>query len=162
MLGEMRREVREELDRCPVSRPAVLRRSDLPDALLACDLPTVADEATVAAFIASMEERGWTVRRAVIWLILDKPVPAPTCPETPVTATGEAANVISLLERHQNDVQDVEAVRAVVKAAEAGPRNLERLCRQLHGAWAEKLRLDQPLPGALLPYLYEATKEGST
>ena len=162
MLGEMRREIREALDRCETRRPAVLRRAELPDALLACDLPTVADAETVCAFIAAAEARGWTVKLASGWLMLDKPVPVPAYPEVRTAAVGEAANVISLLERHPNEVQDPDAVRAVVKAAEAGPAYLERLCRQLHGAWAEKLRLDQPLPGALLPYLYEATKEGST
>lgn len=159
MLDDMRRELREALNTCRVSRPAVLRRSDRPDMLLACDLPTVAEEAEVTAFIYTEEEQGWTVRCEAGWLLLDKPIPVPAWPEARPQASGEAANVISLLERHRNENEDLIAVRAVVKAAEAGPQKLERLCRQLHGDWAERLRMDRPLPGALLPYLYEAVKE---
>ena len=157
MMTPMREEIRLELDRCQVKRPPVIRRSDSADALLACDLPAVASPETVTAFTIAMERRGWTVRDAFIFLLLDKPVPVP--PGGAVDAAGDTACCLALLERHPNQITDPALIRAVVKAAEEGPRPLERLCCRLHAEWAEKLRLGQPLPGALLPYLQQAAKE---
>lgn len=160
MLNELRQEVQRELARCQVKRTPVLRRSDMPDMLLACDLPAVAAPAETAAFTRNMERQGWRVRPAVVWLLLDRPVPVPARDDT-VNAAGETGCCLSLLQRHPDAVQDDDAVRAVVKAAEQNPAALERVCARLHADWAERLRLGQPLPGLLLPYLQAAVKEVS-
>lgn len=158
MLKELRAEVRAELDKLEAKRSPVLRRSELPDALLACDVPTVCTPEVTEAFARALEAKGWTVRRAVIWLMLDKPVPMPA-PDMSVKGEGEVACCISLLERHPSLVPDAKAVRAICKAAEQNPMALRRVCAALHAEWAEKLRLDETLPGGVLPYLQTAVKE---
>lgn len=157
MMTELRSEVRAALDECQTERPAVLRRSDLPDMLLATDLPAVADAQTVAAFTAAMEAKGWTVRPAVIWLLLDKPVPQPAGGD--VQAEGEAGCCLSLLARHPDAETDAAAIRAIVKAAEQNAMALEKVCARLHADWAERLRLGGALPGLIRPYLEQAVKE---
>lgn len=157
MLSEMRSEVRQELDRCVTKRPPVLRRADVEDALFATDLPAVASQETVMAFTKAMKRLGWQVRPAVIWLHLDKTVPVP--PAREVRADGEMGCCLSLLQRHPKGVQDEKAVRLLCKAGEQNAMVLEKVCAGLHRQWAEKLRLGQPLPGLLMPYLQEAIWE---
>lgn len=159
MLAALRAELRTLLSAVPSARPAVLRRSDRADMLLACDLPLAADEQAAAAFTQALTARGWTVLPQAGWLLLDKPVPVPAVPDAIPTLIGELGCVLSLLRRHPDDVCDEQTVRAVVKAAEQGAPALERLCKQLHADWAEALRLGRPLPGRLLPYLIQAAKE---
>ena len=63
---------------------------------------------------------------------------------------------MSLLLRHPDAAPAEDFIRAVVKAADAGRQPFERLCGQLHAAFAERLRRHEKLPGALLPYLCQA------
>ena len=139
----------------PAKRKPALRRSDLPDALFATDLPLVAGEEAVAAFRAQMEQRGWHTGIYNGWLTLDVPVPVQEydIPDLPV---GECGCCISLLLRHQDDAPAEALIRAVVKAADAGRQPFDRLCASLHGEFAERLRKHASLPGALLPYLCHA------
>ena len=155
MLTALRTQVQGVLYAVPAKRKPALRRSDVPDALFATDLPLVAEESAVAAFTADMTRLGWTIAWRNGWLTLDAPVPAPPYP-APDMLTGECGCCISLLLRHQDDAPAEDFIRAVVKAADAGKMPFDRLCGQLHGAFAARLRRHEALPGALLPYLCRA------
>ena len=152
MLTKLRAQVQGVLYAVPAKRKPALRRSDAPDALFATDLPMIAEPEAVCAFVADMETLGWNVREEKGWLTLDAAVPVPEY-SLPTALIGECGCCISLLLRHQEEGAAEDAIRAVVKAAEAGRLSFERLCGQLHGEFAAKLRIHQPLPGALLPYL---------
>ena len=155
MLTALRQQVQERLYAVPARRKPALRRADAPDALFATDLPLVAEEAAVRCFMAGMEALGWTAREEAGWLTLDAPVPAPEY-AVPAEMRGACGCCISLLLRHPEAAPAEEVIRAVVKAAEAGRQPFERLCGQLHGEFAARLRTHQPLPGKLLPYLCRA------
>ena len=155
MLTALRQQAQSMLYAVPAKRKPALRRSDVPDALFATDLPLVAEEEVIRAFAAHMEACGWTVREQNGWLTLDAPVPVP---ETviPADLAGACGCCISLLLRHREEAPAEEYIRAVAKAAEAGKLPFERLCTQLHGAFAVRLREHQALPVGLLPYLCHA------
>lgn len=156
MLKVLRQQVSDALAAVPVRRKPALRRSDAPDALLATDLPFAAEACAVDAFNARMAVLGWRVWVAGNgWLLLDAPVPVPEAP-TDVLPAGECGCCVSLLLRHPEEGDAADMIRAVVKAAEAGRQPFERLCAQLHGQMAAMLRQRQPLPAALLPYLWRA------
>ena len=155
MLTGLRQQVHGVLYAVPAKRKPALRRSDAPDALFATDLPLIAEANVVRAFAADMAAQGWIVRERNGWLTLDAAVPVP---ETviPADLVGECGCCISLLLRHPEDAPAADGIRAVVKAADAGKQPFERLCVQLHGAFAAHLREHRALPGALLPYLCHA------
>lgn len=155
MLTALRTKVQAVLYAVPVKRKPALRRSDTPDALLATDLPLVADEAAIAAFIADMTRMGWTVTQVSGWLMLDAPVPVPVY-SIPASLKGACGCCISILQRHAETAPAEDCIRAVVKAADAGKQPFERLCSQLHGEFAARLRRHEALPGGLLPYLCRA------
>ncbi len=155
MLKSLREQVQGVLYAVPAQRKPALRRSDAPDALLATDLPLVAEAEAVAAFCAAMVRLGWRCEKRNGWLILDVPVSAPDA-SLPDRPAGECGCCISLLARHPEDAAADELIRALVKAADAGVAPFERLCGQLHAELAVRLRRRQPLPGALLPYLCAA------
>jgi len=158
MLTALRKAAQTCLAGVSVSRKPALRRSDEPDALLATDLPRVADKEAVAAFAAAMEKDGWRVWEKSGWLLLDHDVPAPAW-RWPDEYPGEWGCCMWLLKQHPGGDAPAEMIRALVKAAEQGNDKVERLCAQWHGLFAEMLRRRQPLPGALAPYLYAAMKE---
>lgn len=155
MLTALRTQVQSALYAVPAKRKPALRRSDLADALFATDLPLVADAAQVEAFCIHMTEQSWRCGLHNGWLTLDAPIPAPAAgiPDAP---SGECGCCISLLLRHSEDAPADDLIRAVVKAADAGRQPFERLCGQLHAAFAERLRRHEKLPGALLHYLCQA------
>lgn len=155
MLTALRQQVQDVLYAVPAKRKPALRRSDAADALFATDLPLVAEASAVRSFMADMAARGWTVSERNGWLALDTPVPVPEY-TVPTASAGECGCCISLLLRHPEDALAADYVRAIVKAADAGKQPFERLCAQLHGDFAARLREHQPLPGALLPYLCRA------
>lgn len=155
MLTALRRQVQSALYAVPAKRKPALRRSDAPDALLATDLPLIAEKPAVAAFVQTMAAQGWRTRLHRGWLLLDAPVPVPEA-DMPQCLPGECGCCISLLTRHADDAPAEAYIRAAVKAAEAGEKYLERLCSQLHADFAARLRRHEPLPGALLPYLCRA------
>lgn len=155
MLTALRQAAQEALRGTPAVRRPALRRADDPEALLATDLPLVADSEELEAFTARMMAQGWCVWRAGDWLLLDAEVPAPEA-HVPDDLRGEAGCCVSLLARHPNPMVDRVAVRALVKAAESGETALERLCGQWHARWAAALREHRDLPGGLLPYLCRA------
>ena len=155
MLTALRQQVQAVLYAIPAKRKPALRRSDAPDALFATDLPLIAEVSAVAAFTAELKKMGWTVREGKGWLMLDAAVPVPAY-TVPAELTGECGCCISLLLRHDEAAAATEAIRAVVKAADAGKQPFDRLCAQLHGELAARLREHQPLPGALLAYLCRA------
>lgn len=152
MLNELRSQVQRVLYAVPAQRKPALRRSDAPDALLATDLPLVADAAAVEAFRAELARLGWHTAEGKGWLLLDAPIPVPDA-AVPAAPMGECGCCISLLVRHPDPAPAEAFIRAVVKAADAGRMPFERLCGQLHGEFAARLRKHEPLPGALLPYL---------
>ena len=139
----------------PAQRKPALRRADAADALLATDLPLVAEETAVAAFRQKMADVGWRTELRNGWLVLDATIPVPEY-VIPAKLEGECGCCISILMRHRDDVSAEEHIRAIVKAADAGKQPLEKRCAQLHGELAARLRQHQPLPGALLPYLCNA------
>ncbi len=155
MLTALRQQVQAVLYAVPAKRKPALRRSDAPDALFATDLPLVAEEEAVSGFVEEMVAQGWTVRALNGWLTLDAAVPVPEY-ALPAAMMGACGCCILLLLRHREDGPAQDAIRAVAKAADAGRLPFERLCEQLHGEFAVRLRLHQPLPGALLPYLCHA------
>lgn len=155
MLTALRQQVQSVLYAVPANRRPALRRADAEDALFATDLPLIAEADSVCAFIADMEQRGWTVDERNGWLLLDAAVPVPEH-AVPTAPAGECGGCISLLLRHPENAPAEEHIRAVVKAADAGKQPFERLCGQLHGEFAAQLRQHQPLPGKLLPYLCAA------
>ncbi|MBQ8200520.1 MAG: hypothetical protein IJZ74_01990 [Clostridia bacterium] len=155
MLSSLRQQVQAALMEVPARRRPALRRSDAPDALLATDLPLAASEEEAAAFICGMTAQGWRVTRQGSWLLLDAEVPVPEL-RLPAVLRGECGCCISLLMRHQEAGEAAAYIRAVVKASEAGRQPFERLCLQLHAELAAMLRRQQPLPGALVPYLCQA------
>ena len=129
-------------------RPVALRRSLREDFLYATDLPAV-DEAAAGHFTKAAEEAGWIVERCGDWLQLDRREAG--VPEgIPALAAGpEARCCASLLKRHagRTGEPDRRAERRLVKASEAGPAAWEKVCEELHGEWAERLRKHEPLPG---------------
>lgn len=152
MLTALRMQVQRVLYAVPAKRKPALRRSDAPEALLATDLPLTAEADAVDAWIAEMTRLGWTVAVRNGWLTLDVPVPVPDY-DLPGSLAGECGCCISLLQRHPGDAPAEDVIRAVVKAADAGKLPFERLCGQLHGEFAARLRQHEALPGELLPYL---------
>lgn len=153
MLTDLRRDMQALLAAVPCMRKPALRRCDDPAALLATNLPFVADDAAIAAFVQQAAAAGWQVTERNGWLLLDHPIVPPDVP--PAQATGDLACCISLLSRHAQDAGDATAaIRALAKAAETSLTAVEALCRTLHTQWAAALRMRQPLPGALLPYLH--------
>ena len=155
MLTELRQQVQAVLYAVPAQRKPALRRSDAPDALFATDLPLITEPDSVRSFAASLEKQGWTVSQHNGWLTLDAMIPMPAY-SIPADPAGECGCCISLLQRHQEHAPAAECIRRVVKDAEVGRQPFERLCAQLHGEFAARLRRHEPLPGALLPYLCHA------
>lgn len=158
MLTALREAARERLAQIPVQRKPALRRTDNPDALLACDLPGVAAPEEVQAFTADMENAGWRIQQEDGWLLMDHDVPEPAW-AWPDAYPGEWGCCLWLLRRYPGKDAPAEKVRALVKAAEMGPGRVEWLCARWHGEFAALLREHQPLPGGLAPYLCAAMKE---
>ena len=155
MLTALRQQVQSVLYAVPASRKPALRRADAEDALFATDLPLIAEADSIRTFIADMEQRGWTLHERNGWLLLDAAIPVPEH-AVPTAPAGECGCCISLLLRHMDDAPAEEHIRAVVKAADAGKQPFERLCVILNERLAAMLRLHQPLPAALIPYLQRA------
>ena len=155
MLSALRRTVQEELAKWPVSRKPALRRSDDPEALLATDFPMVADDAAVDQLMAELSGHGWRIWRQGAWLLLDIAVPIPAY-HVPSLFHGELGCCIFLLLKYAEGPAEPCLIRQVVKAAECGRSELERLCGQWHAQWAEALREHRHLPVGLLPYLCRA------
>jgi len=159
VLTPLRREIRALLDRTEVCRPPALRRALSPEALLVTDLPSLVDAERLAAFVRETEAKGWRAWTESGWLLLNHLVEAPEIRPRPLT--GEAACCLSLFLRHPGGEAPPAAVRALVKAAEAGSGQVQRLCAGWHRDYAARLRRHEPLPSGLTPYLYAAFDEGS-
>lgn len=150
MLTALRREVQALLADVPARRKPALRRAGSPEALLATDLPLIADDAAVAAFMGALTGAGWRVWLEGGWLLLDHPLPLPpACAVADVP--GETGCCLWLLQHHPGGEAPADRLRALAKAAEE--QNVEKLCRQWHREFARMLREGVPLPGGLLPYL---------
>lgn len=158
MLTALRSAVQARLAGVPVQRRAALRRTEDPRALLMCDLPRIAAQEAVAAFIAAMEEEGWRVWQEPGWLLLDHDVPAPDW-AWPDAYSGERGCCLWLLKQHPGDAAPQAYIRALVKAQEEGTGRVERLCTHWHGEFAALLRERKALPGELAPYLCAVIKE---
>jgi hypothetical protein len=155
VLSALRKEMQQLLAVTPSSRKPALRRSDAPGALLATDLPLLAEEDDLSAFVAVVMAHGWQVDFAPNgWLLLDHEVPVPEASASVIPA-GEAGCCLSLLLRHPGGEKDAVRIRALVKAADASWRDVEKLCRIWHRDFAAMLRMKQPLPD-LAPWLGEA------
>lgn len=155
MLAALRLQVQTALYAVPARRKPALRRTDAPDALLATDLPLIADEASVEAFTDVLIGLGWRVTQRAGWFQLDADVPVPEAELTELPQ-GEVGCCISLLLRHPGEECPAELIRRVVKAADAGRQPFERLCGQLHAEMAAQLRRHEALPGGLVKYLCRA------
>lgn len=155
MLSGLRLQVQSILYAMPANRKPALRRSDAEEALLATDLPTIAEEDVVQSFYERMICEGWTVAMRNGWLILDRPVPKPET-RVPAILTGECGCCISLLLRHPGTAPAETLIREAVKAADAGRGSFERFCTRLHADLAVRLRKHEDLPGMLLSYLCQA------
>lgn len=155
MMKRLRCMIRPLLEAVPARRAPTLRRCDDSGALLATNLPFLADESAVLDFIHSAETQGWTVTPRNGWLLLDHDVSILDMP-VPDAPRGEIGCLISLLVRHPMDTSPCQdELRALIKSAEVSAEALEQLCGQLHRQWAERLRRHAPLPGGLLPCLCE-------
>ncbi|MBQ8654377.1 MAG: hypothetical protein IJ507_05500 [Clostridia bacterium] len=162
MLRTLRLQVNRLSAEAGIARRIALRRSDRTDALLATNLPLLAEEDETSAFIALCMREGWRVIPLDNgWLALDHPVPVPhaAAPEIP---PGETGCCLSLLMRHPGGEAPAEWIRALVKADEAGRAEVEKLCRRWHGEMAAMLRRHEALPGGLLPYLCAAVGHHTT
>lgn len=158
MLRALRREVQALLASVSSQRKPALRRTDDPGALLATDLPGIAQPEAVEAFAAELEAWGWRAWQRDGWLLLDRPVPVPEW-AWPEAYPGEWGCCLWLLRLHPGQEAPAGHIRALVKAQEQGREQVERLCRAWHGEFALLLRQHQPLPGGLAPYLCAAMKE---
>lgn len=158
MLRALRAQVNALLTQVSTSRKPALRRTDHPDALLMTDLPRIAEDAAVEAFITRLEEDGWRVLREPGWLLLDHPVPVPAA-ENPAQYPGEWGCCLRILRAKPGMAPAQGYIRALVKAQEEGQARVERLCKQWHGEFAACLREHKALPGALIPYLCAVKKE---
>lgn len=78
----------------------------------------------------------------------EKPLPA----REPAWQPGPAYQLYRMAQSHRADTS-LQAVRCLVKALEAG--EADACCRQLLALCAQRLRLHQPLPGYLTPWLME-------
>lgn len=158
MLTALRKEVQAHLAQVPCLRRPALRRTDDPHFLLMTDLPMAAPPQAVAAFAAALRASGWVVQESSGWLLLDCPIPRPTCP-LPTAYPGEIGCCLWLLRQHPGGDAPPEMLRALAKAAECGLPQVERLCKAWHGQFAALLRQHQGLPSGLLPYLCAVVKE---
>ena len=158
MLKPLRAEMNALLADTPVRRKPALRRAGTPDALLATDLPLAADAQAVDGFLRRARLLGWCAFALENgWLLLDKPVPTPVNDDAP-ELDGPCGCCLSLLRRHPETGDPRPYIRQVLQAQEAGAGELLRLCQRMHAGFAAMLRLHQPLPGALLPYLTHACR----
>lgn len=158
MLRALREEMQQLLAAAPAGRKPALRRTDAPDALLATDLPLIAEEDDLSAFVAVVMAQGWRVGFLPNgWMTLDHDVPVPDA-EAMQHVPGEMGCCLSLVERHPDGEMDKAYIRALVKAEDAGTMELEKLCRLWHRDFARRLRMKQSLPG-VLPYLRAAVKQ---
>lgn len=156
MLRPLRGQLQELMADIPVMRRPALRRCDAPDALLATDLPLIAGEDAVQAFMLAARAAGWRMYALPNgWLALDHDVPVPAV-EDDVNVPGEAGCCLSLLRRHPGGAAESEMLRALVRADEAGKSQLERLLSAWHRDFAARLREHRALPGGLVPYLCKA------
>lgn len=159
MLSALRQEAQALLRLSPTSRPPSLRRSDRAEALFATDLPLLAEEDDLTATIAAAVQTGWRVGFLPNgWMTLDHDVPPPPLILPPMPC-GETGCCLSLLLRHPAVCADPNAIRALVKADEAGAVEVEKLCRRWHHDFAAQLRRHEPLPD-VLPYLCAAIRHG--
>ena len=160
MLTDLRRALNGALSALPTARRPSVRRAPEEDWLFSSDVPRLTDEKTLRAFIARLTEEGWRceARGGLLWL--DHAIPVPEAAASKgALPPGERGCAVSLLRRHPGGPWDMRAARAIAKAAEQGGPSLERLCRQLHLAWAAGLRAGTPLPSALLPLLEAACRQ---
>ena len=115
------------------SRKPFLRRSLRPDALLTTDLPRLVSPQALETLESTMDGHGWTVRlQAGLWELT--PVltpPAPLGPVPPGADRPALRRLYSLLSRHPAPGDSIAPVLAFLKAEEAGPQPLERLCQAL-------------------------------
>ena len=156
MMQSAREALRGAMAGIEVLRPPVIRRSDEPEWMLATDLPGLTSEEGLNRFCEHVTASGWRHQRRGDWLLLDHLGALPTAGRPEGKITGEAASVISLLERHPDSAMDEKLLRMIAKRAEEGEAALENLCRSLHRDLAGRLRRGEALPGMLLPYLYAA------
>lgn len=143
------------------SRKPFLRRSLRPDALLTTDLPRLVSPQALETLESTMDGHGWTVRlQAGLWEltpVLTPPAPLGSVP--PGADRPALRRLYSLLSRHPAPGDSIAPVLAFLKAEEAGPQPLERLCQALCRQCAVCLRAHQRLPGELLPYVHFALAE---
>lgn len=159
MLSALRQEAQALLRLAPTFRPPTLRRSARADALFATDLPLLAEEDDLSAMIAVSVQTGWRVGFLPNgWMTLDHDVPPPPL-SLPPMPLGETGCCLSLLLRHPDACHEPDAIRALVKADEVGPIEVEKLCRRWHQDFAARLRRHEPLPD-VLPYLCAAIRHG--
>lgn len=158
MLTALRLELNTLMAAAQPSRKPALRHANREGWLLCSDVPSLLDEAALTALCDQLHAAGWQTQLQNGWLYFDKPVPVPVV-DMAAEFPGEVGCVVSLLRRHNDAAPCGEAIRLLCCAHDKGAVQVERLCRTLHQQMAEKLRLHQPLPGGLLPYVIRAATD---
>lgn len=154
MMRALRQEMQALLSAAQTARRPALRRSSVPWALLATDLPLLTADWADFAHLAA--ENGWRVEVQNGWLLLGKTPNPPEMPGTLPDAPGELGCCLSLLSRHQEAGEAGDWLPLLLKAEDTGGQALERYARALHRELAARLRRHETLPGTLLPFLCHA------
>ncbi len=146
-MNAWRLEIKEWLEEAGAPRPPALRRSLREDFLYATDLPKLLPREELERFEQRAEAAGWTWREEGDWLELTRGGEAPPAGWYGGPFGGEAACCLSLLERQGGGKgTDDRAVLKLIKAGEEGPEACEKVWREIHLNWAERLREGKELP----------------
>ena len=143
----LRRELAELLDGGEGERKPAVRRSRREDRIYATDLAGLPEGPERSRAAGRLRAAGWDVLDAGGWLEMRKTAPEPPEGWFEGPFGPEAGCCRALLQRHpERECEDPACECRLIKAGEEGRDAYERACREIHGEWAERLRLGQKLP----------------
>ncbi len=143
----LRRELAEILAGAEDERKPAVRRSRREDRIYATDLAGQPEGPERNRTAERLREAGWDVQDTGGWLEMRKAAPEPPEGWFDGTFGPEACCCRALLQRHpERGEEDPACECRLIKAGEEGRDAYERACREIHGRWAERLRLGQKLP----------------
>ena len=147
-MNKLREEALLLISETRTDRPAVLRRSMLPDALYCTDLPQAAKTEAVTDFCRRAEKAGWRTKTENGWIQMDLIPDEPPAEGFSGPWGIQAECCASLLKRHCGGQRPdgKRERRMLLKAGEEGSDAYEKTCGQLHREWAEALRKGKTLP----------------
>lgn len=161
IMTECRQQLQALLEIPGSTRQAALRRSNDASALFTCDLPVWAPPEMILIIRQRLIHAGWQVwDNRGWWQFFFLPAPPERVPE--LQCSSEEGCILSLLRRHPEGTASPEEILALLKALDSPAAQRERYFRELHAAFACRLRLGQPLPGDLLPWLESQLAEART